>query len=304
MELIDKNGRTEQKTCAALGIFDGVHLGHRRVITEAVKQARERGASPSVFTFSTSTVTTKGRLGALLTDEDKFMHFERMGVEHVFSADFADLRELTPAEFVKSILAEKMGAVCAVCGENFHFGKGGKADAGVLRELCAEHGIDVVVVPPFMIGGGRVSSTRIRELIRSGGVSVANALLGYRYALRLEVVEGAHLARTWDFPTINQVIPKGLVMPRFGVYCVKVYVGGKEYAGVCNVGIKPTVGAATPPLAETFIIDFEGELYGQVITVEFCEFVRPEMKFSSFDELKAEIARNTAFTKQYFGLNG
>ena len=302
MICIEKNGRSGAATCAALGIFDGVHLGHRRVITEAVKQAQSRNAAPAVFTFNTSTVTTKGRLGSLLTDEDKLMHFGELGVEYVYDANFPDLRELSPEEFVKSILADRMQAVCAVCGENFHFGKGGTAGAAELKSLCAALGIEVIIVPPLMIGGGRVSSTRIRELLRSGGVSLANALLGYRYALRLEVAHGAHLARTWDFPTINQVIPAELVKLRFGVYCVKVHVGEKEYAGVCNVGVKPTVGLSTPPLAETFIIGFEGDLYGQVIKVEFCEFVRPEMKFADFDELRAEIARNTEFTKRYFGI--
>ncbi len=302
MKLIDKYERLGAKTCVALGIFDGVHLGHRRVITEAAVQAKIIGASPAVFTFKTSTVTTKQRSGVLLTEEDKLAHFAELGANCVLSANFADLRELSPAEFVRDILAEKMGAVCTVCGKNFHFGKGGTADSEELRRLCAENGIATVIVPPLMIGGDRVSSTRIRELIRSGGIAVANALLGYRYAFRLEVVHGAHLGRTWNFPTINQVIPEGLILPRFGVYCVKVYIDGREYAGVCNVGVKPTVGQNTPPLAETYILDYEGELYGQVIKVEFCEFVRPEMKFSDFDELRAEIARNTEFTKRYFGL--
>lgn len=299
---IDRNTRPEKPVCTALGIFDGVHLGHRRVITEAVRHAQGTGTAPAVFTFNTSTVTTKGRLGALLTDEDKLMHFEELGAEYVYSADFSDLRELSPADFVRDILADRMHAVCAVCGENFHFGRGGTAGAEELKALCAEHGIEVVVVPPLMIGGGRVSSTRIRELLRSGGVSTANALLGYRYSLRLEVVRGAQLARSWDFPTINQVIPAELVKLRFGVYCVKVHIGDKEYAGVCNVGVKPTVGMSTPPLAETFILDFDGDLYGQMIKIEFCEFVRPEMKFAGFDELRAEIARNTEYTRNYFGM--
>ncbi len=302
MEIIDNYGRIEGRTSVALGIFDGVHLGHRSVIGAAVKRGEEQGVKPAVFTFKTSTVTTKGRLDALLTDDDKLTQFGRLGVESVCCADFAELKELTPAEFVRDILADRMNAVSVVCGENFHFGRGGIAGAGELTRLCSERGIEVVTVPPLKIGGERVSTTRIRELIRSGGIATANALLGYRYTYRLEVVHGAELARTWEFPTINQVIPERLIKPRFGVYCVKVRIDGGEYAGVCNVGTKPTVGKQSPPLAETFIIGYSGNAYGKTAEVEFCEFVRPEMKFGSFGELRAEIARNTEFTKKYFGL--
>ena len=302
MKIIDSSGRIDGRTAAALGIFDGVHLGHRSVLGAAVERARELGVKPAVFTFRTSTVTSKGRVDAILTDEDKLAHFEELGADNVCCADFAELKELTPEQFVRDILAGRMHTVCVVCGENFHFGRGGTADVNRLRELCAEQGIEVRVVPPLKIGGERVSTTRIRELIRSGGIAVANALLGYRFTLKLEVVHGAELARTWDFPTINQEIPARLLKPRFGVYCVKVRIDGGEYAGVCNVGIKPTVGRYSAPLAETFIIGYNGNAYGQTAEVEFCEFVRPEMKFESFDDLRAEITRNTEFTKKYFGI--
>ena len=302
MEIIDNYGRIEGRTAAALGIFDGVHLGHRSVIGAAVRRAAELGVKPAVFTFRTSTVTTKGRTDALLTDSDKLAQFGELGVGSVCCTDFAELKELSPAEFVRDILADRMNAVCVVCGENFHFGRGGIAGASELRRLCSEHGIEVVTVPPIKTGGERISTTRVRDLIRSGGIAAANALLGYRYTYRLEVVHGAELARTWDFPTINQVIPEKLIKPRFGVYCVRVHIDGGEYAGVCNVGIKPTVGKQSPPLAETYMIGYSGNAYGKTAEVELCEFVRPEMKFGSFGELRAEIARNTEFTKKYFGI--
>ncbi len=300
MVIIDKNNIPDVPTVVALGIFDGVHLGHRRVITGAGEYAAANGALPAVFTFKTSTVTTKGRRGAILTDSDKLAHFAELGTEYVFIADFADLRELSPARFVRKVLHEQMHASAVVCGQNFHFGKGGTAGSGELSALCAGFGMKTIVVPPFLIDGERVSTTRIRELVKSGGISVANSLLGYRFYYELEVSKGAQLGRTWDFPTINQQIPAELLLPRFGVYCVKVIIDGREYPGVCNVGIKPTIGRETLPLAETFILGFSGDLYGKTVRTEFYEFVRPEMRFAGFEDLKAEIRRNTEFARQYF----
>ncbi|MBP3270713.1 MAG: riboflavin biosynthesis protein RibF [Ruminococcus sp.] len=302
MKIISRDERTGTNTVTALGIFDGVHLGHRRVLGAACERAKALHAGAAVFTFDTMTVTSKGRLDALLTDEDKLMRLEEAGIDYVYDADFSKLRELSAEEFIDRVLVGKMHAVCAVCGEDFRFGKGGAADSAELRRLCAERGIDTVTVKQLSIGGETVSSTRIRELIQAGEIAHANALLGYRWRLTAEVIHGAQLGRTWDFPTINQTFPEGLALPRFGVYCSKVTIGGKSYAGVTNIGVKPTVGKGSPPLAETFIIDYSGDLYGQTLSTELYEFVRPEKRFASFAELKEEIGRNTEFTKEYFSI--
>jgi riboflavin kinase/FMN adenylyltransferase len=289
-------------TAAALGIFDGVHLGHRRVIDLAVKKAEEIGAEPAVFTFNTGTVTSKGRFEPLITDEDKAERLHAMGIKSIRSFDFGQLCGLTAERFVKEILSDTMNAACAVCGEDFRFGRNGAADAEDLKRICAECGIEVCTVGQLEIDGAAVSSTRIRELIKSGEIARANRLLGYRYGYTLTVEHGFERGRTWDFPTVNQAIPEGLVLPKFGVYCSKVLIDGVWYAGVTNIGVKPTVEKASPPLAETFIIGFSGDLYGKRLPLELYEFVRPEKIFPSFDELKAEIGRNTEFTKRYFNL--
>lgn len=303
MKVIDKNGRAQGETVAALGIFDGVHLGHRRVLGAACERAKRLHASSAVFTFNTLSVTSKGKLDALLTDEDKLRRFEEIGIEYVYAADFDDLRDLTAEQFVSRILIDKMHAVCVVCGEDFRFGKGGVADSTDLKRLCAERGVETVVVSRLSIGGEIVSSTRIRELIQSGNIAHANALLGYRWRLTALVCHGNQLGRTWDFPTVNQIIPDRLALPGFGVYCSKVRIGGRLCPGVTNIGVKPTIGEGSPPLAETHILGFEGDLYGKPLETELYEFIRPEKRFSSFSELKAEIIRNTEFTEKYFDMH-
>lgn len=290
------------QTAVALGLFDGVHRGHQKVIGQAVARKDEK-VKPAVFTFKTDSVTSKGhdgRLEMVLTDEEKCRHFEALGVECLFSPEFSHFKGMSAEDFVRKVLKEKLNACFAVCGEDFRFGKNAEGDAQRLKVLGNKYGIEVGVVGQVSIHGNAVSSTEIRQFIRNGEISKANEMLGYKYGYTLPVEHGFERGRTWNFPTINQAIPKGLVMPRFGVYCSKVTVDGRKYIGVTNIGVKPTVKVDTAPLAETYIINYEGDLYGQMIQIELYEFVRAERTFDSFDELKAEIARNTEFTKNYF----
>ena len=293
------------ETAVALGLFDGVHLGHQAVIKEAVAQ-KAKGLMPTVFSFRTESVTSKGnegRIEMLLTDEDKLRHFEKLGVEYVFLPEFSDYKDMTDEDFVQKVLKGKLNAKFVVCGEDFRFGKNAMGDAGKLRSLGEKYGIEVSVIGQLAIDGQAVSSTQIRQYIRNGEIAKANEMLGYIYGYTLPVEHGFERGRTWDFPTINQAIPEGLVMPRFGVYCSKVTIGERQYSGVTNIGVKPTVNVKTAPLAETYIIGYNGDLYGEAINIELYEFIRAERKFESFEELKAEIGRNTEFTKKYFDEN-
>lgn len=299
---ININERLTTPTAAALGIFDGVHLGHRRVIAAAAERAAELGIPAAVFTFNTSSVTTKGRLETLMTDRQKRQVLAQLGMEYILACDFPQLKELTAEQFVSEILVGCMNVKCAVCGDDFHFGRGGGADCNELRRICAEHGVETIIVPRLAIGGEPVSSTRIRELIKSGGIARAGALMGGRFGFELPVIHGFSRGHTWGFPTINQELPDDLVKPRFGVYCSKALVEGEWIPGVTNIGVKPTVEDRSPPLAETYLIGYEGDLYGKTVAVELHEFIRPEMKFRDLDDLKAEIGRNTEFTKRYFGV--
>lgn len=293
----------QHKTAVALGLFDGVHRGHRTVIQQAVNRKSDEVKS-AVFSFKTDTVTSKGhdgRIEMLLTDKVKQQHFEDMGVDYLYAPDFSKLKDITDEEFVKYVLKDKLNAGFAVCGEDFRFGRKAMGNAQRLRELGEKYGIETCIVSQLVINSVVISSTEIRKLIREGSIAKANEMLGYNYGYTLPVEHGYERGRTWNFPTINQMIPKGLVLPKFGVYCTRVHVKDKVYSGVTNIGVKPTVKVNTSPLAETFIIDYDGDLYGEEIEIELCEFVRPERSFDSFEELRAEIARNTEFTKKYFG---
>ncbi len=301
--ITDKGNISKNKTAVALGLFDGVHRGHQLIIGEAVKTARQRGLRSAVFCFKTDTVTSKGhdgRLEMLLTDREKGRLTEGLGVDYLYSPNFGDLKDMTPREFVRDVLKGVLNCTYAVCGTDFRFGRGAIGTAAELVSIGAEYGIEVRVMSQLLYDGGVISSTEIRRLIREGRISKANEMLGYKYGYILEVEHGYERGRTWNFPTINQQIPKGLVLPKFGVYCSRVKIDGKQYSGVTNIGVKPTVHVETAPLAETFIIDFDGDLYGREIELRLYEFVRPERVFASFDELKAEIGRNTEFTKKYF----
>ena len=297
IDLTGTNNVPKENTAVAMGLFDGVHHGHRAVIRCASEAAKRfPGTEPAVFTFDTATVTSKGESGVeyIFSREMKLKIIEGLGVKYIYSPDFMNFKNLSGEEFVQLVLCDKLSAKFAVCGEDFRFGKNASCGTAELDRLCRKHGIELITVPPVQQNDGRkISSTVIRELVKSGEIETANELLGTEFAMRLPVAYGKQLGREMDFPTINQYFPKRQVLPKFGVYASKTEVNGRLYKSVTNVGIKPTVGSSAP-LAETYIIDFPGEdLYGETLKVSLTKFIRPEMKFSGIDELKSQIAKDT-----------
>lgn len=291
---ITYGGAAEGKTAVALGYFDGLHLGHAGVISAALSQ---EGLKPAVFTFNCDTTLPKFRNPEnIISFENKCELFERMGIEYVYAPDFADVCGLSAEEFVSEILIKKLNAGFACCGTNFRFGKGGRGNPELLAEIGARYGMRQQTVADVCCDGVMISSTRIRELIRSGKIEEANRLLGYELWYRLPVVRGNEIGRTISFPTINQIIPETNVIPKFGVYSSIAEVGGVLYRGVTNIGVKPTVERhdGSGAVMETHIIGFDGDLYGQRIAVSLCRFIRPEKKFAGLEELKAQIAEDKA----------
>lgn len=287
---ITNSGAAAEKTAVALGYFDGLHLGHVRVINAALSQ---EGLKPAVFTFNCDTTLPKfSNLQNIISFENKCELLEKMGVQYVCAPDFAEVCELSAEEFVSGILIKKLNAGFACCGHNFRFGKGGKGTPELLAALGAEYGMRVQTVADVCCDGEMISSTRIRELIRSGDIEQANRLLGYELWYRLPVVRGNEIGRKISFPTINQIIPPSNVIPKNGVYSSVAKVHGKRYRGVTNIGVKPTIERhdGSGVVMETHIIGFDGELYGEKIAVALCRYIRPEIKFSGLDELKAQIA--------------
>jgi riboflavin kinase/FMN adenylyltransferase len=198
---------------------------------------------------------------------------------------------MSAEEFFSEILLKNIGALHIVCGFNFRFGANGSGDTELLNTLCEKHGVGLSVIDPVALDGMSVSSSAIRRAISDGDTKLAARLLGRPYSLRERVVNGQHLARKLGFSTANQVFPEKKAVLRYGVYSVRVRVGRKAHLGIANVGMRPTVNGSLL-CAETHIFDFDGDLYGKYITVEFLEFIRPERKFDSINELEKQIKQD------------
>lgn len=290
-------------TSVALGQFDGIHLGHQAVISKAV-EGKSRGLLPAVFTFTAgSTVETapakKVDNQFILTPQLKNLAMEYLGVEAVISPPFQSFRGLSPEEFVKNIVIDVFQAREISCGFNFHFGKNAHASADDLTRIAAKYGVKVHKIDGVQWNGEPVSSTRIRRCLKEGDVRSANAMLGIPYMIKNEVILGNRIGRRIQFPTINQAFYPGQLIPRYGVYAAYVEIGEKKYPGVTNIGVKPTVGSETP-LAETYIVDFSGDLYGPSPVLHLLEFLRPEQKFPSLEKLKETIALNARQTVEVY----
>lgn len=280
-------------TSIALGTFDGVHLAHKAVINEAVNSEY----TPAVFTFnqSPSGVINGEQIGAIATKETKQRLLEDLGVELMFCPAFLEFKDVSAEDFVE-MLKNKLNAKKITCGFNFHFGMGAKGNPQVLKELCKKNDIELKVIPPVLIDGEPVSSTRIRKFIEEGELEKARELLGHDFSYEFKVSQGNHLGSTWEVPTINQVFPNNFIIPKMGVYASKAIIDGNEYKAITNVGVKPTVGSEFVS-SETNIFDFKGDLYDKEVRVVLYYFIRPERKFEDVDELQRAILNDIDYVK-------
>ena len=286
----EQNFDINGNTALALGFFDGIHLGHQSVIRATVDYANKNNLLPVVYTFEENPGRLFGKsCEVLTTNAERTALLKDMGVKAVVLDDFLNVKDMPPRAFVEEILLKKLQAKKVFCGFNYHFGKGGVGDSRDLKEISAQFGISAEEIPPVIYEGETVSSTRIRGLIANGEIEKANTLLGHSFGFSSLVEEGNHLGRTLGTPTINQKLPENLAVPLFGVYTSIVTVGGKEYCGVTNIGVKPTVGSYSP-LAETWMPEYEGgDLYGQGIDIRLLYFHRKEERFSSLSALQERI---------------
>lgn len=288
--------QSQKRTAAALGFFDGVHLGHRSVLAAAYQQ-KSNGLVPCAFTFPAEFASGKksAASGYLYTTEQK-KHILRQecGMKSVICPPFSEVCMMEGETFVREILCEKLHAAYVCCGEDFRFGHRAACGVQELRVLGERYGFAVDVIPEVCADGKSVSSGAIRQFLLNGEMEQANALLGSPYCIRQTVTHGAQLGRTIGFPTANQIFAKGQLVPRFGVYASETIVDGVNYPSLTNIGMKPTVQYDGMPLAETYIIGFAGDLYGKDLQVILHRFVRPEQKFSSVSELTAQMQRDLA----------
>ncbi|MDB5096241.1 MAG: Riboflavin biosynthesis protein RibF [Cyanobacteria bacterium RYN_339] len=276
----------------AIGMFDGVHEGHRRVIDAARRMGADLDLPVEAFTFveHPRTVLRPDSPVPLLTPwPEKLTRLRALGLDACIAAHFTpDLAALAPEEFVDRLLVHQLGVAGVVTGFNFHFGRGQAGNTTILRELGQAHGFPVEVVQAIEQDGGVVSSSRLRELIATGRIEEANQLLGYAYSLTGTVVHGDKRGRTIGFPTANMDVPREKLLPAYGVYACWVQLGDQRLAGVVNIGQRPTFD---PPklMVEAHVFDWNGDIYGQEITVSLVQRIRAEQAFSGIDALIAQI---------------
>ena len=283
----------------ALGLFDGVHIGHRAVLAEILDV---EGLTPTVFTFSDERSLPKNA-ARLQTLADRCDLIEKIGAEELILADFSAVCALSPADFVKTILKDQLNARLVSCGENFRFGNGGTGDVALLKTLCEAEGIRVVVADTVLCDGEAVSSTRIRAALADGDVVTANRLLGHSFSLTGTVEHGFGRGETLGFPTANLALRDGFAIPRRGVYLSAVELDGNVYSALTNIGCRPTFGQAAP-LCETTIFDYSGDLYGKDLRVSLVRFLREERAFSSEEDLKVQIERDKETAKKHLAPSG
>lgn len=284
-----------ENAAVALGNFDGVHIGHRRLF-DALGDDLPR----AVFTFSD--LIRPGVRSVICQVDERLELFAQYGIQYAILVSFGEVRSMTPVRFCDMLTGE-LKIKRAVCGYNFTFGAHGAGDAAELARLMTERSAEAVIVPPVTLDGETVSSTAIRQYLSEGKPHRAAEMLGRHHFVRFPVIHGRELGRTIGAPTINQAFPANTLVPRYGVYSARVTVGDKVYPGVCNVGVRPTVanlpgGGGEEPFAETHIIGFDGWLYGKSVLVEFLGYIRPEKKFPSLDDLKNQIAKDIEIAKE------
>lgn len=286
-----------QRIIFALGFFDGVHLGHQALLAACRRLARERSAIPGAITFDRHPRSLFDPAPPLLLQsvEDRRALLADFGMAYVRVLPVtAEVLGQSWEEFLETLLRD--GAAGFVCGYDFRFGHRGEGNAEKLAAFCRERDLPLVIVPEQTLEGIRVSSTHIRRLLEEGDMAAGIRFLGHGHRLSGTVVPGRQLGRTIGVPTANILFPEGVVIPKRGVYACRALVEGRCYGAVTNVGSRPTVGGHQTR-AESWILDFEGDLYGKTLTLEFCSFLRPERKFDSLEELKAQIQRDAEQTR-------
>ncbi len=288
----------------ALGFFDGVHQAHGVLLDRARQRAAELDAVPCAFTFDQhpSALLTGHPEPLLNTLEDREWLMNRYhGIHEVLLAPFREMMRMDWRDFVTDYLVKEHGAVHVVAGHDFRFGYRGEGTPERLQAVCRELGVGCDIIGRIERNGVRISSTHIRTLIQQGEMEEADAFLGHPHILSQRVAPGKHLGHTLGFPTVNLSIPPEVIVPAYGVYTARVELeDGTKAIAVTNVGVRPTVEEHGRVNVEGYILDYDGDLYGQQVRVAFYRRLRGERKFPSAAALTAEVLRNAEQTRDYF----
>lgn len=293
MDVINKRPYQLKNSAVCIGKFDGLHRGHQSLIEEI---SHFSGCNKVLFTFAFPGVPY------ILSPEEKRTKAEKLGIDTYVECPFDEaLKEMTPKEFFEEILVRQCDAGVICVGDDFHFGKDRAGNVDILQNLAKEAGITCIVVKKKKMYDEIISSTRIREALVKGDLSLANELLGMPYMVQGEVVHGNEIGRTLDMPTANQIPDARKILPPFGVYASKVSFEGKQYYGVTNLGVKPTIPGENQVGAETCLLHFKGDLYGKNLQLELCRFLRGERKFAGLEQLMHQMEADKKNAGLFFG---
>ena len=301
------NAKIARPTVLTLGVFDGLHLGHQLIMKTIVRRAQATGAVPTVITFDPhprALLHPESAPPLLQTFDQKIEALGVLGIEQTivirFDQNFARIRA---EDFLRSAIAERLHAKEVYLGCGFAFGHGREGNIELLRSVSQSLGFFADEVSEVRLRGRRVSSSRIRELLQQGHVNIARRMLGRPYGVEGRVVRGAERGAKLGFPTAN-LHPQNRVIPRNGVYVTAALIDGQWRRSVTNIGTRPTFGSDNESSVETFVMNWSGDLYGDVVRVRFLHRLREEKKFDSVDQLKSQIDRDVARAQNYFERQG
>jgi riboflavin kinase/FMN adenylyltransferase len=302
-----ENANIQKPTVLTLGVFDGLHLGHQQIMRTVVERSKAVDAIPTAITFDPhprAVLHPETAPPLLQTLDQRLANFEVLGIEQAivvpFDKDFAS----QPAEdFISGILHDRLHAKEVHLGKDFAFGRGRAGNIDLLRKMGNELGFVADEVPEVRIRGKRISSSLIRRMLAEGRVNLTRRMLGRPYGVEGVIERGARRGHTIGFPTAN-LKPHNRVIPKFGVYATATLVDGTWRRSITNIGVRPTFENDAEPSIETYLFDFDGDLYGDVLRVRFLHRIRDERKFNGIDELKAQIERDSARALNYFRHRG
>ncbi len=304
----DADFQIPEPTVVTLGKFDGRHRGHQKLLGRMLELKRQLGYKTAVFTFDTTPAARiEGRPQKVITtNQERRNNMAKMGIDYLVEYPFTEAAaHLPPETFVREILAGRMQAKAIVVGTDCGFGYRRAGNADLLRQLAEPCGYHLEVIEKAQDHHRDISSTYVKEELDQGNMEKANELLGEPYAIHGIVVHGSHIGGpVLGFPTANLLPPPEKYLPRNGVYVSRVLAGGACYGGITNIGTKPTVAGEHPIGAETFLFGLDADLYGMPIEVQLLHFVRPEKKFASLDQLKAQLERDKEYGRAYLDNHG
>ncbi len=287
-----------------VGTFDGVHLGHQKILHQMVELAKENHLIPTVISFEPHPrlfFNPNDTISLLNTTEEKIHLLKQFGVEDVFIIPFEkEFSELSPKAYLKTIIKERYATKILVLGYDHTFGKGRTGNEALARELAPELGLEILKIDAKQFDETTISSTKIRKALQEGDLELANNYLGYNYQFQGKVIEGKQLGRTIGFPTANiERLHPQKALPKRGVYIVKSTIAGTTYWGMMNIGVRPTVSQGKEQTIEVHFLEFDQTIYNQVLTLEVVSFLREEEKFNSIEALQKQLKEDFYDTLQY-----